>query len=177
MIDELIGSTLSRELVVIILSALPITELRGALPVGIRLFQLPWYQAFPLAVIGNMLPVPFLLLFLQSLFKTIRRTDPGRRLVNSLLSHTRRHAAIVEKYGIIGLMLLVAVPLPGTGAWTGSMVAFLLGLSWHRALLSITVGVLVSGIIVTALSLLGWSGVIIAGVGLLGIVLLGLWKA
>ncbi|MCH8864774.1 MAG: small multi-drug export protein [Chloroflexi bacterium] len=177
MLDELIGSTLSRELIVIIISALPITELRGALPVGIRLFQLPWYQAFFLAVIGNMLPVPFLLLFLQSLFKTIRRTDPGRRLVNSLLRHTRRHSAIVEKYGIIGLMLLVAVPLPGTGAWTGSMVAFLLGLSWHRALLSITVGVLVSGVIVTALSLLGWGGVIIAGVGLVAIVLLGLWKA
>lgn len=177
MLDELIGSTLSRELVVIIISALPVTELRGALPVGIRLFQLPWYQAFFLAVIGNMLPVPFLLLFLQSLFKTIRRTDPGRRLVNSLLRHTRRHSAIVEKYGIIGLMLLVAVPLPGTGAWTGSMVAFLLGLSWHRALLSITVGVLVSGVIVTALSLLGWGGVIIAGVGLVAIVLLGLWKA
>jgi uncharacterized membrane protein len=177
MLDELIGSTLSRELIVIIISALPVTELRGALPVGIRLFQLPWYQAFFLAVIGNMLPVPFLLLFLQSLFKTIRRTDPGRRLVNSLLRHTRRHSAIVEKYGIIGLMLLVAVPLPGTGAWTGSMVAFLLGLSWHRALLSIAVGVLVSGVIVTALSLLGWGGVIIAGVGLVGIVLLGLWKA
>lgn len=177
MIDELIGSALSRELVVIILSALPITELRGALPLGIRLFQLPWYQAFFLAVIGNMLPVPFLLLFLQSLFKTISRTDPGRRLVNSLLRRTRRHSAIVEKYGIIGLMLLVAVPLPGTGAWTGAMVAFLLGLGWRRALLSITVGVLVSGVIVTALSLLGWSGVIIAGVGLLGIVLLGLWKA
>lgn len=177
MLDELIGSTLSRELIVIIISALPITELRGALPLGIRLFQLPWYQAFFLAVIGNMLPVPFLLLFLQSLFKTIRRTDPGRRLVNSLLRHTRRHSAIVEKYGIIGLMLLVAVPLPGTGAWTGSMVAFLLGLSWHRALLSITVGVLVSGVIVTALSLLGWGGVIIAGVGLVAIVLLGLWKA
>ncbi len=177
MLDELIGSTLSRELVVIILSALPITELRGALPVAIRLFQLPWYQAFPLAVIGNMLPVPFLLLGLQWLFKTISRTALGRRLVDSLLRRTRRHSAIVEKYGVIGLMLLVAVPLPGTGAWTGSLVAFLLGLGWRRAFLSITVGVLVSGVIVTALSLLGWGGVIIAGVGLVAIVLLGLWKA
>ncbi len=84
---------------------------------------------------------------------------------------------MINRALFIGLMLLVAVPLPGTGAWTGSMVAFLLGLNWRRALFSITVGVLVSGAIITTLSLLGWVGVIIATVGLIGIVLLGLWKA
>lgn len=177
MIDHLIASELSRELVTVILSALPVTELRGALPVAIWWFRLPWYQAFFLAVIGNMLPVPFLLLFLDSLFRAISRAEPGRRLVNGLLGRTRRHSAVVEKYGIIGLMLLVAVPLPGSGAWTGSAVAFLLGLGWRRALLSIAAGVVVSGIIVTALSLLGWTGFIIAAAGVLALLLFGLWKA
>ncbi len=177
MIDELIGSGLSRELIVIIISALPITELRGALPVGIRLFHLPWYQALYLAIIGNMLPVPFLLLFFESLAKGISRTDVGKRLVNMLFKRIRRHTAIVEKYESIGLIVLVAIPVPGTGAWTAAMIAFLLGLRLRRALLSIAVGVLVSGTIVTALSLIGWVGAIIAGFGLISVVILGLWKA
>lgn len=177
MIDELIGSGLSRELIVIIISALPITELRGALPVGIRLFHLPWYQALYLAIIGNMLPVPFLLLFFESLAKGISRTDVGKKLVNLLFERTRRHTAVVKKYENIGLMTLVAIPVPGTGAWTGAMVACLLGLRLRRALLSIAVGVLVSGTIVTVLSLMGWVGAIIAGFGLISVAILGLWKA
>lgn len=156
---------------------MPITELRGALPVGIGHFHLPWYQALYLAIIGNMLPVPFLLLFLESMVKVIKRTDTGKRLVNLLFQRTRRHTAIVEKYEIIGLMALVAIPAPGTGAWTGSVVAFLLGLRWGLAFLCITVGVIVSGGIVTALSLMGWVGAIIAGFGLTSIAVWGLWKA
>ena len=177
MIDELIGSGLPRELIVIILSALPITELRGALPVGIRLLDLPWYQALCLAIIGNMLPVPFLLLFFESLTKAVSRTDTGKKLVDLLFKRTRRHTAIVEKYEGIGLMALVALPVPGTGAWTAAIVAFLLGLRRGRALLSIAAGLLVSGAIVTALSLMGWLGAIIAGFGLASVAILGLWKA
>ncbi|MFC2007600.1 COG2426 family protein [Chloroflexota bacterium] len=176
MIDELIASGLPRELIVIILSTLPVTELRGALPVGILLFDLPWYQALCLAIIGNMLPVPFLFLFLKSLAKIIRRTDTGKKLVNMLLKRTRRHSAIVEKYESIGLIALVAIPVPGTGAWTGAMIAFLLGLRIRRAFLSIAIGVLISGAIVTVLSLIGWIGAIIAGFILIGAVILGFWK-
>ena len=177
MIDELIGSGLSRELIVVIMSALPITELRGAIPIGIRLFHLPWYQALYPAIIGNMLPVPFLLLFLESLTKAVSRTDTGKKLVDLLFKWTRRHTAVVEKYESIGLMALVAIPVPGTGAWTGAIVAFLLGLRLGRTLLSIAAGVLVSGAIVTALSLMGWVGAIIAGFGLASVAILGLWKA
>jgi len=177
MIDELIGSGLSRELVVVIMSALPVTELRGALPVAIKLFHLPWYQALYLAIIGNMLPVPFLLLFFESLAKAISRTDTGRRLVDELFKRTKRHTVVIEKYKSIGLMALVAIPVPGTGAWTGSVVAVLCGLKFSRAFLSVAAGVAVSGAIVTALSLLGWVGAIIAGIGLSTVVILGLWKA
>jgi len=177
MIDELIGSGLSREVIVVIMSALPITELRGAIPIGIRLFNLPWYQALYLAIIGNMLPVPFLLLFFESLTKAVSRTGTGKKLVDLLFKWTRRHTAVVEKYESIGLMALVAIPVPGTGAWTGAMVAFLLGLRWNRALIPIAVGVLVSGAIVTALSLMGWICAVIAGLGLASVAILGLWKA
>ncbi len=176
MIDELIGSGLSRELIVVIISTLPILELRGALPIAINVFHLPWYQALYLAIIGNMLPVPFLLLFFESLAKGIRRTDTGKRLINLLFKRTRRHTAVVEKYESIGLMALVAIPVPGTGAWTGAMVVSLLGLRLSRALLSIAVGVIASGAIVTALSLMGWIGALFAGLGLLSIAILGLWK-
>lgn len=176
MIDQLIGSHLFPELVVVIISALPIVELRGALPIGINQFHLPWYQALYLAIIGNMLPVPFLLLFFESLAKVISRTEIGRRLVDWLFQRTRRHTAIVEKYETIGLMAFVAIPLPGTGAWTGSVAAFLFGLKFSRALLSITAGVIISGGIVTALYLMGWWGAIIAGLGLIAVAVVSLWR-
>ena len=176
MIDELIGSGLSRELVVIIISALPVMELRGALPIGIRLLHLPWYQALYLAIIGNMLPVPFLLLFLESLAKTISRVETGKRLVEWVFKRTRQHTGVIEKYERIGLMLFVAIPLPGTGAWTGSIAAFLFGLKLRRAFLSIMCGVIISGAIVTSLSLIGWVGAVIAGIGLSGMAMVGLWK-
>ena len=176
MIDELISSGLSPELVVVIISALPIAELRGALPIAIKLLDLPWYQALYLAIIGNMLPVPFVLLFFESLTKAISRLDTGRRLVDELFKRTRRHTAVVGKYKSIGLMALVAIPLPGTGAWTGSVAAFLCGLKFGRAFLSVTAGVIISGAIVTALSLMGWFGAIIAGLGLITVAILGLWK-
>ena len=176
MIDELISSGWASELVVILASALPVTELRGALPVAIKLFHLPWYQAFYLAIIGNMLPVPFLLLFFESVTKGMSRIDIGKRLVNWVFRHTRRRTAIVEKYESIGLMLFVAIPLPFTGAWTGSIAAFLCGLRFDRSLLFITLGVIISGVIVTTLTLMGWLGAIIAGVGLSSLAVLSLWK-
>ena len=177
MFDELISAGLSTELIVVIMSALPVTELRGALPVAIRLFYLPWYRALYLAIIGNLIPVPLLLMFFNSLAKVINRTDTGTRLLNWLFKRTGRGTAVVEKYKSVGLMVLVAIPVPGTGAWTGSVVAVLCGLKFGRAFLSVAVGVAVSGAIVTVLSLLGWPGAIIAGVGLSIVVILGLWKA
>lgn len=177
MIDELISSGLSTQLIVIIISALPIIELRGALPVAINLFQLPWYQALYLAIIGNMLPVPFLLIFFESLTKVISRTEKGKRLLDWLFKRTGRRTAIIDKYKSIGLMAFVAIPIPGTGAWTGSIAVFLFGLKFGRALLSIAAGVIICGAIVTALSLMGWLGAIIAGLGLGAVAILGLWKA
>lgn len=126
MIDELIGAGLSPEFVVVIMPALPIAKLRVALPVAIKLFHLPWYQALYLAIIGNMLPVPILLQFFESVAKIISRAEIGKRLVEWIFKRTRQHTRAVEKYGSLGLVLFVAIPLPGTGAWKGSVAAFLI---------------------------------------------------
>ncbi len=176
MIEKLLASGLSAEAIVVIISALPVIELRGALLVGINLLHLPWYQALYLTIIGNLLPVPLLLLFYKSLAKVVRRTETGKMLGSWVVKRVRRRTGVIEKYEQIGLMLFVAIPLPGTGAWTGSLAAFLFGLKFSRALFSIAAGVVIAGAIVTALSLMGWVGAVIAGIGLAGLAIAGLWK-
>ncbi len=176
MIEGLLNLGIPEELIVLIVSALPIVELRGSLPIAINLFQMPWYWALLLAVLGTMLPVPFLLLFLESLSKVVSRTASGRKLVDWVFRRTRRRGKIIEKYEKIGLVLFVAIPLPFTGAWTGSIAAFLFGFKFRYSLLSILLGVVIAGVIVTTLSLLGWLGALIAGLGLAVLAVLGLWK-
>ena len=176
MVEELVNSGVYQELIVVIVSALPIVELRGALPIAIKLFHMSWYWALCLAIIGNLLPVPFLLLFLESLAKVVSRVDSGKKLVDWVFRRTRQRGRTIERYEKIGLALFVAIPLPMTGAWTGSIAAFLFGLKFNFALLSIFCGIIIAGAIVTSLSLLGWLGAVIAGVGLSGLVIVGLWK-
>ena len=159
----------------VIISALPIAEVRVALPVAIILFDMPWPKAFYLAIIGNLLPVPILLLFLDPLAKVVSRVEVGQRLVNWVFEHTRRRGKAMERYEKIGLTLFVAIPLPLTGAWTGSIAAFLLGLRFRYAFLSILIGIIIAGAIVTSLCLLGWLGAVIAGAGLSALAILG-WR-
>ena len=175
MIEEFLSWNISHELLIIAISALPVVELRGALPVAINLLHMPWYRAFFLAIIGNLLPVPIILLFLDSLAGVISRVPIGRRLVNWVFEHTRRRGEAIEKYEKIGLMLFVAIPLPITGAWTGSIVAFLLGLKFRYSFLSIMAGVIIAGAIVTSLCLIGWAGAVIAGVVLSALAVLS-WR-
>jgi len=176
MIEWLINSAIPEELIVLIISTLPIVELRGALPVAINLFHMPWYKAFLVAVIGNLIPVPILLLFFDFIAKIISKVEIGRRLINWTLERTRQRSKIIDRYERIGLILFVAVPLPVTGAWTGSIAAFLVGMKFHIAFLTISCGVIIAGTIVTCLSLLGWIGAAIAGTGLLILVIFGWWK-
>jgi uncharacterized membrane protein len=177
MIEELINAGIAKELIVVIISALPIIELRGALPVAINVFNMPWYWAYCLAVIGNMLPVPILLLFFDALTRIVSKVEIGRRLVNWVLERTRRPGKFIERYERIGLVLFVAIPLPITGAWTGSIAAFLMGMKFRYSFLSILCGVLIAGAIVTCLCLLGWVGAVIAGIGLSAFAILGWWRA
>ena len=174
--DELLSLGFSKELVVLIISALPITELRGALPVAINLFHLPWHYALLLAVIGNLLPVPLILLFLDAFSKLLSKIGIFKRALDWLFEHTRRRGKIIERYERIGLKLFVAIPLPVTGAWTGSIAAVLFGLKFKHAFLSIFAGILIAGTSVTCLCLLGWTGAIIAGIGLTSLAVFGLWR-
>jgi uncharacterized membrane protein len=177
MIEELINSGIAKELIVVIISVLPVIELRGALPVAINVFNMPWYWAYCLAVIGNMLPVPILLLFFDALTRIVSKVEIGRKLVNWVLERTRRHGKFIERYERIGLILFVAIPLPFTGAWTGSIAAFLMGMKFRYSFLSILCGVLISGAIVTCLCLLGWLGAAIAGIGLSALAIVAWWRA
>jgi len=156
-LEQLFSLDLSDVLIVLGLAASPISELRGAIPVAIIQFDFPWYYAFPLAVVGNLLPVPFILLFLDSVSRLLSKVGFFNRMINWLFERTRRRGKIIERYERIGLILFVAIPLPITGAWTGSIAAVLLGLKFKHALLSIFIGILIAGVIVTCATLLGWA--------------------
>ena len=175
MMEQIINWSFPQELITVIIAALPVAELRGALPIAIYSFSMPWYKAYCLSVIGNLLPVPILLLFLEKLAEVASHSKRGERAVNWVFEHTRRRGKAIERYERIGLMLLVAIPLPITGAWTGSIAAFLLGLKFWYAFSSILFGVLIAGAIVTCLCLLGWAGAVIAGVGISTAVILS-WR-
>ena len=162
---------------VLLIAASPIAELRLAIPLAINTFGFPWYYALPLAIIGNLLPVPFILLFLDTATRLLSKVALFNRMLNWLFERTRRRGRIIERYKRIGLALFVAIPLPVTGAWTGSLAAALFGLSLKHAFLSIIVGVFIAGVIVTCLSLLGWVGAVIAGVVLSTLAVSYIWRA
>ena len=155
--EEFLSLDLSDVLWVLALAALPISELRGAIPVAITSFHFPWYYTFVLAVIGNLLPVPFILLFLDTASRLLSKVGFFDRILKWLFAQTRRRGKIIERYERIGLALFVAIPLPVTGAWTGSLAAVLFGLKFKHALLSIFIGILIAGTIVTCATLLGWT--------------------
>jgi len=143
------------ELIVVIISMIPVVELRGSIPVAILLFNIPWLEAAVLSIIGNMIPVPFLLLLIDWFFGLISKVKPGRKFTEWLFTRTRRKGKSIEKYEEIGLVIFVGIPLPGTGGWTGALAANIFGLRFWRSMLFIFLGVIMAAIIVTALSLMG----------------------
>ena len=143
------------ELIVVIISMIPVVELRGSIPVAILLFNIPWLEAAVLSIIGNMIPVPFLLLLIDWFLGLISKVKPGRKFTEWLFTRTRRKGKSIEKYEEIGLFIFVGIPLPGTGGWTGALAANIFGLRFWRSMLFIFLGVIMAAIIVTALSLMG----------------------
>jgi uncharacterized membrane protein len=160
----------------IVIAMLPIVELRGALPAAMNVFKLEWGVAILLSIIGNMIPIPFLMFFFQYVERFLRRWKIFRIFFDRLFESTRRKGERkVQVWGDIGLILFVAVPFPITGAWTGTLAAYLLKLNRFRAFLSILVGVVIAGFIMTVVSLVHWiwGAVIIL---CLGGVLFLIWK-
>ena len=137
---------------VLLLSMVPVLELRAAIPVGCAQ-GLPAWQCALAAIVGNMIPVPFIILFIRKIFAFLRRRIPKlSRFVDKMEEKAERKKTLVQKYAVLGLVLLVAVPLPGTGAWTGALVAAMLDIRMKRAIPCILLGVVVAAGIVTALS-------------------------
>lgn len=168
-------SGLPPEAAVLLLAAMPVSELRGALPLAVLTFKMPLPYAFFLAVLGNLIPVLFLLWLLKPLEERMRRFGPGRALFDSLYRRARGRADLVEKYEALGLFLFVAIPLPMTGAWTGTLAAIALGIPPRAALPAILLGVLTAGVVVSTLIRLGLFGGIIAAAVLLALGGRALW--
>ena len=131
------------------LAMVPVFELRGAIPVGVAA-GLPFWTVFLTAFLGNLLPVPFLILFTRLVFEWLRTKSA---LLERFVSRLERKAAskedLLKKYELLGLCILVAIPLPGTGAWTGSLVAAVFDIRLKHAFPAIALGVLIAGIIVS----------------------------
>ncbi|AKB73704.1 Small multidrug export protein [Methanosarcina lacustris Z-7289] len=141
---------------VMVIGALPISELRGAIPVAMGIYGMGPFEAYFLSVLGNIIPVVPLLLFLEPVSGYLRRYHIFDVFFTWLFSRTRRnHTENFEKYGLLALTLFVAVPLPVTGAWTGCAAAFVFGIKFKQALLAIAAGVMIAGVIVTILTMTG----------------------
>ncbi len=143
-------------LAVTILAALPVFELRLAIPFALSVLDMPPWQAYLWSIVGNLLPVPFILWWLGPVTAWAERHWEGlHRFLERLFSHTRRrHTTRFERLRDLALITFVAIPLPVTGAWSGSLAAFVFGVERRKAFLLITIGVLVAGIVVTLL----WEG-------------------
>ena len=170
--DWLRAKGLSPELVVVVIAALPIVELRGAVPVGILVLGMPWWQAVLWSVLGNIAPIIFALLLLDRIVAGLSHVALFRRFFEWLFARARSKSASIQRYEFWGLATFVGIPLPGTGAWTGAVVAEVLGLPYWKSLLSIFIGVLMAATVVTFLSVLGkqyrW-----VGIGLIVVITLG----
>ncbi|NQU73391.1 MAG: small multi-drug export protein [Candidatus Omnitrophica bacterium] len=145
---------LQKELITVAVAALPISELRGAMPLAVAM-GISLKKAFFLSVIGNMLPIIPILIFLEPVSAKLRRFKILARFFDWFFTRTRKKAGVVEKFETLGLILFVAIPLPVTGAWTGCVAASLFKIRFRYAFLAISLGVLIAGIIVAALISIG----------------------
>lgn len=139
------------ELTCFIISLFPILELRGGM-IAAALLKLDLLKAFIICYIGNMLPIPFILLFIRKIFAWMRKFPKMRKLVDKLESKGTKNRDKVMRYETWGLMIFVAVPLPGTGGWTGALIAAMLDLDFKKSLGVIALGVLIAGIIMSLIT-------------------------
>ncbi len=146
-----LGRYVSKEAVVFIISMIPILELRGGLIVS-KLLEVPITTAIPLCIIGNIIPIPFILLFIKQIFKWMKKIKIFRRLVEKLESKAMSKSDNIKRYEFWGLVLFVGIPLPGTGAWTGSLIAALLDVDFKKAVLAELLGIAIATVIMSIFS-------------------------
>ena len=153
--EFLMDTTLGKCILTMLVSMVPIIELRGGIPFGVAM-GLPYHLAFPFAVVGNVLPAPFIIVYIRKIFLMMRRYLPKlNHMVDKLETKAHLKGQQVSKYKYIGLWLFVAIPLPGTGVWTGSLAAAFLDMRLKKAFPAVFLGVITAGCIMLTLTHVG----------------------
>ena len=148
-----LGGKVGKELILFIISMVPILELRGGLlAAGPAFLNIPMWRAIPVGIIGNLLPIPFILLLITKIFVWMKGTKRLKPVVEKLEKKAMSQSANIEKYEFWGLVAFVGIPLPGTGAWTGALIAALLGIRFRKAFPAIVIGVCLAACIMTIIS-------------------------
>lgn len=158
-IIDALGGSVGKEAIVFLISMIPILELRGALLVAGPLLGVPVGTAIPLCIVGNILPVPFILLLITPIFRWMKGTRRLKPMVDKLEAKAMSKSDKIEKYEFWGLVLFVGIPLPGTGAWTGSLIAALLGIKFKKAFPAIVLGICIATVIMWFISYVLLGGV------------------
>jgi uncharacterized membrane protein len=146
-----LGKYVAKEVVVFLISMVPLLELRGGLIVA-SLLQIPITRAIPICIVGNIIPIPFILLFIRQIFQWMKKIKVFRGLVEKLESRAMSKSDSIRKYEFWGLVLFVGIPLPGTGAWTGSLIAALLEMDIKKAVLAELLGIVIATVIMSFVS-------------------------
>ena len=154
LLENLFGTSIfAKCIITLIISMIPIIELRGAIPLGVGILNLPVYTAMLISLVGNMIPVPLIIIFARKIFVWMRKKS--RRLgalADRLENKARTKGEKLYRGELIGLMIFVAIPLPGTGAWTGALIAAILNRRLKAALPAIAAGVVIAGVLVAGIT-------------------------
>ena len=150
-IINILKGSISKEAIVFIISLMPILELRGGL-IAAAILGLEYSKAVVICIVGNILPIPFVLLLLKKVFKIMEKFKPTRKVVEWLNKKAVANKPKIDKYGFWGLVLFVGIPLPGTGAWTGSLVASVFEMGFVKSIIAILLGILLAFIIMSIVS-------------------------
>ncbi|MCM1321871.1 MAG: small multi-drug export protein [Bacteroides sp.] len=148
---QTLGKYISGELVIFIISLFPLLELRGGL-IAASLLQIPITTAIPICILGNIVPIPFILFFIRKIFAWMKRFKFFYPLIDKLEKRAMNRSNAVSNGEFIGLMLFVGIPLPGTGAWTGSLIASLLEIDVKKAVAAELAGIIIATVIMSILS-------------------------
>ena len=153
-VQSIVGSLsgkISSEIIVFLVSMIPLLELRGSI-LAAGFMETTFLPTYIAAVLGNMLPIPFILIFITKIFELMEKIKYLEKIPKKIKEKAMSKSEQIEKYGYFGLFLFVAIPLPGTGAWTGSLLAVLLGLKKGKSLLAILLGVMTAGLIMSLIA-------------------------
>ncbi|NLO46453.1 MAG: small multi-drug export protein [Clostridiales bacterium] len=147
----LVGKGISKEIVIFLISLMPVFELRGGL-IAASFLDVDFVKAFFICLLGNIIPIPFILIFIRKIFQFLRDKRGFKKIIEKLEVRSMRKSDKVKRWRDWGLLLFVAIPLPGTGGWTGALIAALLDMRIRKSLPIISLGVLLAGIIMSVLT-------------------------